>query len=72
MSGGPIFDKEAVYVHGVVGKGWKNQDGPEHFSFGSMLRPVMGLPIGRMSGKRLDEMQKGQKDGIAALRGAGM
>jgi hypothetical protein len=32
----------------------------------------MGLPIGRMSGKRLDEMQKGQKEGIAALRGAGM
>jgi hypothetical protein len=43
MSGGPILDKEGVYVHGVVSKGWENEDGPENFSFGSMLRPSMGI-----------------------------
>jgi Trypsin-like peptidase domain len=72
MSGGPIFDKEGAYVHGVVSKGWENEDGPENFSFGSMLRPSMSLPIARMGGKSLDEMQKGQAEGIAILRGAGM
>jgi hypothetical protein len=72
MSGGPIFDKEGAYVHGVVSKGWENEDGPEHFSFGSMLRPLMGIPIARMGGKSLDEMQNGQTEGIAVLRGAGM
>ena len=65
MSGGPIFDKEGAYVHGVVSKGWENEDGPENFSFGSMLRPSMCIPIARMGGKSLDEMQKGQTEGIA-------
>jgi hypothetical protein len=72
MSGGPIFDKEGAYVHGVVSKGWENEDGPESFSFGSMLRPAMGNPIARMGGKSLNEMQKGQAEGIAILHGAGM
>jgi hypothetical protein len=72
MSGGPIFDKEGAYVHGVVSKGWENEDGPENFSFGTMLRPSMGIPIALMGGKSLDEMQRGQKEGIAILRGAGM
>ena len=72
MSGGPIFDKEGAYVHGVVSKGWENEDGPENFGFGSMLRPSMGIPIARMGGKSLDETQKGQTEGIAILRGAGM
>lgn len=72
MSGGPIFDTEGAYVHGVISKGWENENGPEHFSFGSMLRPIMGIPIARMGGKSLDEMQKGQTEGIAVLFGAGM
>jgi hypothetical protein len=72
MSGGPIFDKEGVYVHGVISKGWENEEGPDNFSFGSMLRPSMGIPIARMGGKSLDEMQKGQIEGIAVLFGAGM
>lgn len=72
MSGGPIFDKEGAYVHGVISKGWENEEGLENFSFGSMLRPSMGIPIARMGGKSLDEMQKGQIEGIAILRGAGM
>jgi Trypsin-like peptidase domain len=72
MSGGPIFDKEGADVHGVVSKGWENEDGPENFSFGSMLRPSMAIPIARMGGKSLDEMQNGQTEGIAILRGAGM
>ena len=64
MSGGPIFDKEGAYVHGVVSKGWENQEGPENFSFGTMLRPSMSIPIARMGGKSLDEMQKRQTEGI--------
>lgn len=72
MSGGPIFDKEGAYVHGVVSKGWENEAGPENFSFGSMLRPSMGIPIPKMGGKSLEEMQKGQTEGIAIMRGAGM
>ncbi|MGJ4897754.1 trypsin-like peptidase domain-containing protein [Bradyrhizobium oligotrophicum] len=72
MSGGPIFDKEGVYVYGVISKGWENQEGPENFSFGSMLRPSMGIPIARMGGKSLDAMQMAQAEGIAVLRGAGM
>jgi hypothetical protein len=72
MSGGPIFDKEGAYVHGVISKGWENEEGLENFSFGSMLRPSMGIPIARMGGKSLDDMQRGQTEGIAILRGAGM
>jgi hypothetical protein len=68
----PARDKEGAYVHGVVSKGWENEDGPENFSFGAMLRPSMGIPIARMGGKCLDEMQRGQTEGIAILFGAGM
>jgi hypothetical protein len=70
MNGGPIFDKEGVYVHGVVAKGWENEDGLENFSFGTMLRH--SIPIARLGGKSLDEMQKSQTEGIAVLFGAGM
>ena len=72
MSGSPIFDREGVYVHGVVSKGWENEHGLENFGFGCMLRPIMSLPIARMGGKSLDQMQKENKEGIAVLRGAGM
>lgn len=55
-----------------MSKGWENEAGPENFSFGSMLRPSMGIPIAKMGGKSLEEMQKGQTEGIAIMRGAGM
>lgn len=42
MSGGPIFNKERAYVHGVVSKGWENEDGPENFSFGSAVVTLSG------------------------------
>jgi Trypsin-like peptidase domain len=72
MSGAPIFDREGVYVHGVASKGWENEQGPENFSFGCMLRPIMGLPIARMAGKSLDQMQRENKEGIAVMFGPGM
>ena len=62
-SGGPIFDKEGAYVHGVVSKGWENEAWPENFSFGSMLRPSMGIPIAKMGGKSLEEMQRVRRKG---------
>jgi hypothetical protein len=43
MSGGPIFDRQGVYVHGVVSKGLEGASGPENLSYGSMLGPSMGL-----------------------------
>jgi hypothetical protein len=51
MSGGPIFDREGIFVHGVISRGWEDESGPERFSFGSMLRPSMGLPISRMKAR---------------------
>jgi hypothetical protein len=72
MSGGPIFDREGIYVHGVISKGWENESGQENFSFGSMLRPSMGLPISYMNGLSLDDLQKQGKEGIAIMRGAGL
>jgi hypothetical protein len=70
MSGGPIFDREGIYVHGVISKGWEDASGPEKFSFGSMLRPSMGLPISRMNGASLDELQKqfGRKELVVVAR----
>jgi hypothetical protein len=44
MSGGPIFDREGIYVHGVVSKGWEDEAGPTRFSFGSMLAPLVTPP----------------------------
>jgi hypothetical protein len=72
MSGGPIFDREGLYVHGVISKGWEDESGPEKFSFGSMLRPSMGLPISRMNGASLDDLQKRRSEGMAVLQGAGL
>ena len=72
MSGGPIFDREGVYVHGVISKGWEDESGPVRFSFGSMLRPSMGLPISRMNGASLDDLHKLPSEGMAVLRGHGL
>lgn len=72
MSGAPIFDREGIYVHGVVSKGWEDASGPTNLSFGSMLGPSMGLPIARLGGASLVELQKAHKDGIPILRGGGL
>jgi hypothetical protein len=72
MTGGPIFDREGIYVHGVISKGWEDETGPERFSFGSMLRPSMGLPISRMNGASLDDLQKRPSEGMAVLQGPGL
>ena len=72
MSGGPIFDREGVYVHGVVSKGWEDERGPSQYSFGSMLRPSMGLPISRMNGASLDMIQASSTEGMGILRGPDM
>jgi Trypsin-like peptidase domain len=47
MSGGPIFDQEGIYVHGIVSKSWQDETGLSDFSFGSMLTPSTALPISR-------------------------
>lgn len=72
MSGGPIFDREGIYVHGIISKGWEDESGAERFSFGSMIRPSMALPISRMNGASLDELQKSGADGIPVLHGSGL
>jgi hypothetical protein len=46
-----------------VSKGWENEAGPENFSFGSMLRPSMGIPIAKMGWKSLEEMQRVRRKG---------
>jgi hypothetical protein len=72
MSGGPIFDREGVYVHGVVSKGLEGTSGPEKLSFGSMLAPSTALPIARMNNSSLLKLQADGKDGMPILRGPGL
>jgi hypothetical protein len=71
MSGGPIFDREGVYVHGVISKGWEfAEDGAEHLSYGSMLGPSLGLPISLLNSASLAELQKGKEHGFPVIGGA--
>jgi hypothetical protein len=72
MSGGPIFDREGIYVHGVVSKGLDGAFGPENLSFGSMLAGSMGLPIARMNGASLLKLQSDGNEGMPILRGPGL
>lgn len=72
MSGAPIFDREGIYVHGVVSKGIDGPSGPERHSFGSMLGPSMGLPIARMNGKSLLQLLTQGNEGMAVLNGPGL
>jgi hypothetical protein len=72
MSGGPIFDREGIYVHGVVSKGLEGPSGPENVSFGSMLGPSMGLPIARMNNLSLLALLSKGDEGMPILRGAGL
>ena len=72
MSGSPIFDREGIYVHGVISKGWKDESGVAKLGFGSMLAPSMGLPILKMNGSTLKEIQESHAEGMPILRGAGL
>lgn len=71
MSGAPIFDREGVYVHGVVSKGLEDASGYLNHGYGSMLAPSMALPISRLDGASLFELQKQHAHGIPVLRGGG-
>jgi hypothetical protein len=68
MSGGPMFDREGIYVHGVVSKGLEGASGPENFGFGSMLAPSMALPIARMNNSSLLRLQSEGNEGMPILR----
>jgi len=72
MSGSPIFDREGIYVHGVVSKGLEGLNGPEKLGFGSMLAPSMTLPIDRMNGLSLLKIQSEGNEGMPILRGPGI
>jgi hypothetical protein len=69
MSGGPIFDGEGIYVHGVVSKGWEDEAGPMKLSFGSMLAPSLHLPIARMNEASLVDLLRKQSEGMGIVRG---
>ena len=63
---------EGIYAHGVISKGLEGESGLARLSFGSMLAPSMGLPISRMNGCTLKEIQETHNEGMAVLRGAGL
>jgi len=67
MSGSPIFDDERIYVHGVVSKGWEDENGPTDFGFGSMLAYSLNLPIKLMEDKTLIDLMKNNEHGISKL-----
>ncbi|HEY1932607.1 MAG TPA: serine protease [Acetobacteraceae bacterium] len=72
MSGSPIFDREGIYVHGVVSKGLQDETGIAKVGFGSMLAPSMWLSIGKMNGRNLKQIQESHDEGMPILRGAGL
>lgn len=67
MSGSPIFDDEGIYVHGVVSKGWEDENGPINFGYGSMLAPSLDLPIRTLGEKSLLDLFKLNEHGIPKL-----
>lgn len=69
MSGSPIFDDEGIYVHGVVSKGWIDENGPTKFGFGSMLAPSLHLPIKPLGNRSLLELHKADEHGFPKLSG---
>lgn len=72
MSGSPIFDDEGVYVHGVVSRGWIDENGIAPLGYGSMLAPSLGLPIRPLSNKTLLELHDSIEHGFPKLRGPGL
>jgi hypothetical protein len=72
MSGGPIFDREGIYVHGVVSKGWEDETRLAKLGFGSMLAPSMGVPIRAMNDSSLKQLQENHDEGMGILHVAGL
>jgi hypothetical protein len=68
MSGGPIFDREGIYAHGVVSKNWHG----ERLSYGSMLSPSMHLPIAQLGNLSLLQIQQAGTHGMAKFSGPGL
>ncbi|MFQ5626280.1 MAG: hypothetical protein ACE5FM_06455, partial [Methyloligellaceae bacterium] len=67
MSGSPIFDDERIYVHGVVSRGWEDENGPTDFGFGSMLGPSLGLPIAPLGNRSLLDFMSFDEHGMPKL-----
>lgn len=67
MSGSPIFDDERIYVHGVVSKGWEDENGPTAFGFGSMLAHSLARPIRHLSNQTLHDLMSSNDHGIPKL-----
>jgi hypothetical protein len=72
MSGSPIFDREGIYVHGVISKGLDDETGLAKLGFGSMLAPSMEVPIRALNGSTLKRLQENHDDGMGILHGAGL
>jgi hypothetical protein len=72
MSGSPIFDHDGIYVHGVVSKGWVDEHGIAKFGFGSMLAPLLRVPIAPLGNKTLLELHQLADHGFAKLSGPGL
>ena len=66
MSGGPIFGAEGAVVRGVVSRSFSG----EKHAYGSMLGPVMQLPL--RGAETLKSMMESGNEGIAKVQGAGL
>lgn len=66
MSGGPIFGAQGSVVRGVVSRSFSR----EAHGFGSMLGPVMHLPLG--GDTTLKSLMQAGTEGIANVQGAGL
>jgi hypothetical protein len=68
MSGGPIFDRDGIYVHGVISKNWHG----ERLSYGSMLAPSMLLPLSQLGNLNLLQIHKAGTHGMAIFYAPGL
>lgn len=66
MSGGPIFGAEGAVVRGVVSRSFSG----EKHAYGSMLGPVMQLPL--RGAETLKSMMESGNEGIAKVQGTGL
>lgn len=71
MSGGPIFDDERIYVHGIVSSGLQDENGPTNLGYGSMLASSMTLPVEQLNGKSMADLLKEGGHGMPQLSIAG-
>ena len=71
MSGSPIFDDERLYVHGVVSKGLQDETGLASFGYGSMIAPLLGLPLPLLDGKTLSDLLQSNDHGMPKMFIAG-